>query len=275
MRAGSGGPTSGDEIADMTDAFEQIEVRTAGSVGRIILDRPDRHNAQTARMWLELARAGEILTENPEIRVVVVSGNGPSFSSGIDLCELGEGGFIRDLADREQEEADLLVEGISRAQDSVRWMRSAPFLVIAAVHGAALGAGFQLALSCDVRVVAQECHMQLREVDHGLVPDLGATAVLPRLVGIERALDLILSGRIVMGGEAVAANLALRAVPADELAEVVDDYANSVARNSRIAIQAVKSSIHQPDYQRAMDVIRLGQAACIRRTLAAGSGART
>lgn len=117
--------------------------------------------------------------------------------------------------------------------------------------------------------------MQLREVDYGLVPGLGATAVLPRLVGIERALDLILSGRPVLGGEAVAANLALRAVPADELAEAVDAHANSVARNSRTAIQAVQSSVHEPDYQRAMDVIRLGQAACIRRTLAAGTGSET
>ncbi|MEV4383101.1 enoyl-CoA hydratase/isomerase family protein [Streptosporangium sp. NPDC049644] len=246
-------------------ATTQIVVKGHGPVRRLTLNRPARHNAQTPTMWAELAAAGRELASDPEVRCLIVSGSGESFSSGIDLDELrSPEGFIRRLAAHPVGDPDPMLADVEVAQQAFRWMFRAPFLVIAAVTGVAFGAGCQLALACDVRIVAADARLALREARYGLIPDMGATASLPQLVGRERALDLILTGRELTGTEAVSTGLALSALPAAEVPAAVNEYAEQIARMPRSGIAYVKAALDEPDPDRSLRVAALGQAACIR-----------
>lgn len=242
-----------------------VQIEGGGPVRQIILDRPERHNAQTPRMWAELAAGGRQLSADPEVRGVVLTGRGPSFSSGIDLEEFRrEDGFVRQLAARPAGDPDPMLADIAVAQEAVRWIPRAPFLVVAAVTGVALGAGCQLALACDVRIVAEDARFALAEVRHALLPDLGATAFLPRLVGRERALDLMLTGREFSGTEAVTLGLALRAVPAADVLSTALKYVEAVARLPRAVPAYLKAAVDAADVDRSLDLAGAGQAACIR-----------
>jgi enoyl-CoA hydratase/carnithine racemase len=247
------------------DGDAQVLVEGHGPVRRILLNRPGRHNAQTPQMWAELAAAGRELSADPDVRCVILTGNGRSFSSGIDLGEFSrEDGFLRQLAARPAGDPDPMLADIAIAQDSVRWIPRAPFLVVGAVTGAALGAGCQLALACDVRFVADDARFALAEVRHGLLPDLGATAFLPRLIGRERALDLMITGREFSGTEAVSLGLALRAVPSSSVLSTAQDYAGAVARLPRAVPAYLKAAVDAADVDRSLLVAAVGQAACIR-----------
>jgi enoyl-CoA hydratase/carnithine racemase len=241
-----------------------VRIEGSGPVRTLRLDRPGRHNAQTPQMWAELAAAGRTLSADPEVRCVVLNGTGPSFSSGIDLDEMRRtDGFIRRLAAHPQGSPDPMLAEIAVAQNSVRWIPAAPFLVVAAVTGVAIGAGCQLALACDVRIVAEDARFGLREVRYGLLPDLGGTLALPRLVGRERALDLMVTGREFSGTEAVALGLALRAVPAADVLAEAEQYAASVAAAPRTAIAYIKAAV-AADADSNLAIAAVGQAACIR-----------
>ncbi len=204
-----------------------LRVEGSGAVRRLVLDRPARRNAQTVAMWRELDRAATALAEDPEVRCVVLSGAGGCFSSGLDLDELAPGQALALLTDpaRTDEALALLAE----LQPVFLWPTRAPFLVIAAVEGVALGAGLELALACDVRFVAEDARLQLPEVGMGTVPDLGGCHHLRELVGYERALDLLVRSVRLDGAEAVRLGLGLRAVPAAQLADAAMAYAEAVA----------------------------------------------
>lgn len=138
-------------------ALPVVRVEGRGPVRRLILNRPERHNAQNPQMWAELAAAGRALTADPDVRCVVLTGEGPSFSSGIDLQEMrAPTGFIRRLAASPPGDPDPMLSAIADAQDAFRWIPTAPFVVVAAITGAAIGAGCQLALACDFRFVAAD-----------------------------------------------------------------------------------------------------------------------
>ena len=244
---------------------EPVRVTGEGPVRTLTLHRPGRHNAQTPAMWAALARAGRTLAADPTVRCVLLTGDGPSFSAGIDLDELRRpDGFVPRLAAHPPGDPDPMLPAIAQAQDAVRWMPHAPFPVVAAVHGAAVGAGTQLALCADVRIVAEDATFAVMEVVHGLLPDLGATWTLPRLIGRERALDLMLTGRRFSGIEAVAMGLALRAVPAAELADAAREYAHTLAAAPRTAAAWVKTAVDQPRWEENLRLAGVGQAACIR-----------
>lgn len=257
----------------MSGPSPTVRVEGSGPVRHIVLDRPERHNAQTPRMWAELAAAGRELSADPEVRCAVLVGSGASFSSGIDLEEFARAdGFLRQLGARPPGNPDPMLAEIAAAQDSVRWIPRAPFLVVAAVTGVALGAGCQLALAADVRIVADDARFALAEVRHGLLPDLGATAWLPRLVGRERALDLMLTGREFSGAEAVDLGLALRAVPATEVLRTADEYAEAIGRLPRAVPAYLKAAVDVADVDRSLAVAGAGQAACIRAHPALANG---
>jgi enoyl-CoA hydratase/carnithine racemase len=166
-----------------------------------------------------------------------------------------------------------MLADIAVAQEAVRWIPRAPFLVIGAVTGVALGAGCQLALACDVRIVADDTRFALAEIRHGLLPDLGATAFLPRLIGRERALDLMITGREFSGAEAVSLGLALYAVPSSSVLSTAQRYADAVARLPRPVPSYLKAAVDATDVDRSLLVAAAGQAACIREHPALGAGA--
>jgi len=141
--------------------------------------------------------------------------------------------------------------------------------VVAAVTGVALGAGCRLALACDVRIVADDARLGLKEVRYALLPGLGGTAALPRLVGRERAPDLMVTGREWSGAEAVGLGLALRALPAGGVLAAARDYAAEVAQAPRVAVAHIKAAVDVADWDRNLAAAAVGQTACIR--AAAGS----
>jgi enoyl-CoA hydratase/carnithine racemase len=158
----------------------------------VTLCRPDVLNAQTPAMWAELA---DISRKIPgDVRVVIVRGEGRAFSAGLDLSVARGGGdsSLPKLATLSPEEC---AERIAGFQDAFTWLRRPSLVTIAAVQGHAIGAGFQLALNCDLRVLADDARFSMAEVTLGLVPDLGGTKRLTELVGPSRALEICVTGR--------------------------------------------------------------------------------
>ncbi|MDQ1249838.1 MAG: Enoyl-CoA hydratase/isomerase family protein [Actinomycetota bacterium] len=205
---------------------------------RVILDRPDKHNAQTPATWDALTALGDDLPEG--IRVVVLSGNGPSFSAGLDRRMFAEGipgqPSLLDLAGQPAEEVDGTIAHFQRA---FTWWRERPVVTIAVVHGHAIGAGFQLALACDIMLVGHSALLTMKEIQLGLVPDLGGTLPLVRAVGYQRALELCLTGRSVNGQEAADLGIALACVNDDELAAASDDLVAAITAAMPHATSAV------------------------------------
>jgi enoyl-CoA hydratase/carnithine racemase len=204
-----------------------------GPIGRLRLTRPEKRNAQTPEMWEALRRIGAELLQRPDLRVLVVEGEGPVFSAGIDLSVLlsqARGGAALSI------EPELV-------QQAFTWLREVPFPTIAAVQGAALGAGAQLALACDLRVLADDAVMGFPEITFGIFPDLGGCAWLPELVGTARAKELIFTGARIDAREAHRIGLANRVVPASALAGAVAALAAELASKAPLGIAAAKRAI--------------------------------
>ena len=201
----------------------------AGPVASITLNRPEVRNAQTPAMWRALAELGASLPE--ETRVVVVRGAGPSFSAGLDRTMLdptADAGDVETVAGLLALDDAEISATIDAYQQGFTFLRDPRFVSIAAVQGYAVGAGFQLALACDLRVVADDAQFGMLESSLGLVPDLTGTKPLVESVGYARALEICVTARMVGAAEAVAIGLALTAVPAAELDATVADLAGAL-----------------------------------------------
>jgi enoyl-CoA hydratase/carnithine racemase len=206
----------------------RLRYEVDGVVATITLDKPEARNAQTPTMWRTLAAIGAELPD--DVRVVVLRGAGETFSAGLDRTLLMPGGDAG--PERQESVADLLVapdaeisETIDAYQRGFTWLRDPRFVSIAVVHGYAIGAGFQLALSCDVVIAADDAWFSMKEAALGLVPDLTGTKPLVEAVGYSRALEICATARNVSAEEAVRIGFVLDAVPAerldDRLAELV------------------------------------------------------
>jgi enoyl-CoA hydratase/carnithine racemase len=199
----------------------------------VTLARPFKRNAQTPETWLRLAEIGAQLPA--DVRVVVVAGEGPSFSAGLDRSMFGT------LPEQLSQGDDAFLDLIASYQAGFTWLREPRFVSIAAVQGHAVGAGFQLALACDLRVVAEDAQFTMAEPALGLVPDLGGTQVLVDLVGYARALEICATGRRVSAGEAGEIGLANLVVPSDQLTSSVDDLVAAVCGTNADAVAATKA----------------------------------
>jgi enoyl-CoA hydratase/carnithine racemase len=176
------------------------------------------------------------------VRVVVIRAEGPSFSAGLDRAMLtpeGTPGEQSVLALAAQGEESLR-EAIAGFQRGFAIWSEVPAITIAAVQGHAIGAGFQLALGCDLRVVADDVQLAMRETSLGLVPDLAGTAPLVRLVGYPRALEICATGRFVFAEEAVRIGLAQLSVPADQLDDAARDLAEAILAAPEPAVRELK-----------------------------------
>ena len=204
---------------DLAAVGLRLEIEGPGAT--VTLDRPEVRNAQTPAMWLALSELGRSLPE--DIRVVIVTGAGETFSAGLDRAMLdpstsGQESVVGLLALSDDEAAAR----IDDFQQGFTWLRDPRFVSIAKVRGHAIGAGFQLALSCDLRVVADDAKFSMKESALGLVPDLTGTKPLVEHVGYARALEICATARVVPADEAVAIGLATTMVPAAELDAAVD-----------------------------------------------------
>ena len=229
----------------LPDATTLAEARLAlsvdGAVATVTLDRPDRRNSQTPRMWHALAEIGAALPE--EVRVVVVRGAGGSFSAGLDVGLLtGEGVPGEEaVSDLMHQPDDAVLHAIEGYQRGFTWLRDSRFVSIAQVHGHAIGAGFQLALACDLRVVAHDATFCMKEPALGLVPDLTGTKPLVEIVGYSRALEICATARNVSADEARELGLATAVVPAAELDATTADLTEAILANAAGAVRETKA----------------------------------
>ena len=234
-------------MTDTTRPHPHLRVSRDGAVLTVVLDNPTRRNAQTPSLWLALAEVAENL--DPEVRVVVLKADGSSFSGGIDLGMLtpeGVAGEVSLLAPAAQG-AEAMAETIAPYQRGFTAWADVDAVVVAAVQGHAIGAGFQLALAADLRVVADDVHFAMRETSLGLVPDLGGTGPLVALVGYSKALEICVTGRAVGAAEAVASGLASVAVPVDELAATTADLVAAILAAPEPAARALKPLLRSAD----------------------------
>jgi len=190
-------------------------------------------------MWGALRQIGRDLPG--DIRVVVVRGEGRAFSAGLDLAAVSNSdadGSFADLARREDSDATATIAGF---QEAFSWLRRPDVVSIAAIRGHAIGAGFQLALACDLRVLTEDAKLTMAEVSLGLVPDLGGTKRLVELVGYGRALDICVTGRRIGAHEADRLGLATLVVPQDDLDKAVADLVAQVLAAHRDAVVEIKA----------------------------------
>ncbi|WP_182874501.1 enoyl-CoA hydratase/isomerase family protein [Microbispora sp. H10670] len=236
----TGGGSDVSTVSAAAPAEIGLRCEVDGEIATVTLDRPDKRNAQTFATWSALARIGDTLPER--VRVVVVRGEGPSFSAGIDLRMFtpegvpGQESFASAAALGDTELERLIVE----AQRGFLWLRRPEIVSIAAVQGHAIGAGFQLALACDLRVVADDVKFCMKEPALGLVPDLTGTKPLADIVGVPRAIEMCLTARVVGAEEAVRLGLAEIAVPAGDLGQTTRDLAAALLATDHAAATATK-----------------------------------
>jgi enoyl-CoA hydratase/carnithine racemase len=184
----------------------------------ITLNRPDRLNCQSPATWEALTRVREELSD--DLRVVVLRAEGRAFSAGLDrsLFTRADGDGILALPKLSRDDATARIAHWQQAFD---WSSRPDLVSVAAVQGHAIGAGFQLALGADIRIVADDAQFTMAEPTLGLVPDLGGTKRLADLVGYSRAAEICLTGRRVDSGEALRIGLASHVVARESLDDSV------------------------------------------------------
>jgi enoyl-CoA hydratase/carnithine racemase len=254
---------------DRAPLLDQNGVRLAvdDAIATVTLTNPAKRNAQSPALWRALTEAGRLLPGS--VRVVVLRAEGKSFSAGLDRQAFTPEGFdgepsFLDLARGSDAELDAT---IAEYQEAFTWWRRNDLVSIAAVQGHAIGAGFQLALACDLRVVADDVQFAMRETSLGLVPDLTGTHPLVGLVGHARALEICLTGRFVGAEEAVATGLANIAVPLDQLDAAARDLASAVLAAPRDAVVETKALLRgaqQRSYEEQRAAERQAQARRLR-----------
>jgi enoyl-CoA hydratase/carnithine racemase len=261
MRALRPEPEEGD---DHMSGYQTIRYQREGDVGILTLARPGKRNAQNPLMWQELAALGARLLPDETLRCLVVTGEGPAFSAGIDLVE-GIGGILADFAEQPPDSRRL--EAGAAAAGTFGWIPDLGCASVAAVRGHAYGAGLQLALACDFRIFAEGTNVGLLETRYGLLPDMGATVRLPRIVGESRARELILLGDIIDADEALRIGLANRVVPGDDLDAAAAGLAARLAAQPPLAVRGARRALDAAWYHGPEESLRLAleeQMRCLR-----------
>jgi len=218
-------------------AEDRVRIEVADHVAVVTLTRPDKHNALDRAMFEGIAAAAEEIAETAGVRAVVLHGDGPSFCSGLDVAsflasEDNGGGGLDVLLDRSGARRANLAQRVA-----TDWI-DLPVPVIAAIHGVCFGGGLQIALGADIRIAAPDAKLSIMEVKWGLVPDMGITQTLPRLVSIDIAKELTFSGRIVSGSEGLKLGLVTRT--AEDPLSAALSLADEISQKSPDAVRAAK-----------------------------------
>jgi len=211
---------------------ECVRVERADMVVRLVLDRPERLNAVSEELYRRLLEELGRADAEPDVRVIVLAGEGRAFCVGADLKAHAEG--------RTRAQQAEYVELGWRVCEAIQ---SSSKPVIAAVHGYALGAGAEMATSADFLVMTEDAQMGFPEISIGTYVGGGVTRRLPRLVGLRRATELLMLGERFSGTDAVAWGLAHLAVPADKLDAAVSDLAQRLAAKAPLSLARLKAAL--------------------------------
>ena len=225
---------------------DRVVVEVHDGIADARLNRPEKMNAIDSEMFQELAQAADEIAQDSGVRVVVLSGEGRCFCAGLDMTSFAA------MAGKGEANADrpsgLLVSSkvespANFAQRAAWAWQELPVPVIAAVHGVAYGGGIQIALAADIRIVAPDARLSVMEIKWGLIPDMSGTQTLRHLVRLDVAKELVFSGRVVSGTEAVELGLATRV--ADDPRAAALELAREIASKSPDAIRAGKQLLNQ------------------------------
>jgi enoyl-CoA hydratase len=248
-----------------------LEVETREGVAFLWLARPDKLNALHRPLWDEIPAAVAALDADETVRVIVLAGRGKAFCAGIDLVDhapaLAGGGSLSGKGESPVGKRRALLDDIRRYQHTASCLARACKPVIAAVHGACLGAGLDLATACDLRIASVDATFSVRETRVAMVADVGVLQRLPRIVGEGVARDLALTGRDIDAGRALELRLVTEVLPdADALIERARELAADIAALSPLAVQGTKhimNAAFAADEQRSLDYVALWNAAFV------------
>ncbi len=221
---------------------ETVLIERNGAVAHIILNRPDSLNALSSELADAVLSTVETLNREDAVRCVVLRGNGKGFAAGADISEM----------------ASMDAPTMVRTDYFSQWDRLGERQVpmVAAVHGFALGGGCELAMMCDIIIAAQSAKFGQPEIKLGVMPGMGGTQRLTRLIGRSRAMDLILTGRTINAEEAERIGLISRVVPDGELIVAADEIAATIAGYSRSAAQLAREAVDRADDLTLADGLR-------------------
>jgi enoyl-CoA hydratase/carnithine racemase len=209
----------------------KVRYEVDGGVAVVTIDRPEVLNAMDREVFFGLRDAAERAGADPEVRALVLTGSGRAFSSGLDTSLFAsglDGG------------GSPLALDIASLQSCFSAYESVGVPTIAAIRGPAFGGGIQLAAACDLRVASDDAQLAVYEIRWGIIPDLGGTQRLPRLIGLGRAKELVLTGRRIGASEALAWGLVNRVVPVDRLLDEAIGWARELAAGPPLALSAAK-----------------------------------
>jgi len=266
------GMHNGTSAAPTADELRSVglEFSVDGPVAEIVLCAPERRNSQSPAMWRALAALGRSMPS--DVRVVIVRAEGPSFSAGLDRSMLNDSVDVETVRGLLNGTDMSALRTMDEYQQGFMFLRDPNFISIAAVQGHAVGAGFQLALACDIRVVADNAVFCMREPALGLVPDLTGTTPLVRLIGYGRALEVCVRARNIDAQEAVTMGLAQSVVPLDDLAREVDVLARSVLKSDTEAVRETKKLLQSAEVLDLEQQRKLESAAQLRRLRSMAGG---
>ncbi|MFP6743967.1 MAG: enoyl-CoA hydratase-related protein [Alphaproteobacteria bacterium] len=217
-----------------------IRTEIDGQIAWLLFDRPEKLNAMTVKSWGKMGDALTALGKEPEVRCLIIAGEGRAFLAGHDVNEMRE--HTRDFAAGTFKPSDLH-EGQKNLQETTRQIRKLRYPVIAAVHGYAVGAGCEVTLACDLVIAAEGTKLGFPEVNVGVTITNGGTFLLPRKVGLARARELAYLGEFVDAEEALAMGLVNRVVPADQLRDTAEKMARRIASRAPLPVQLHKTML--------------------------------
>lgn len=228
--------------------FETFDVRIEQHIARVVFNRPDRANALNQKAWDEMKAIFEELDENEDIRVIVLSGNGKHFCAGIDLeLLMNVAQFAQKCEGRKREK---LRKKVLELQAPINAVEQCSKPVIAAVHGGCIGGGVDIISACDMRYSTEDAFFTIKEIDMGMVADLGTLQRLPKIIPQGIAREMAYTGRHVSGREAEQIGLTNRSFPdAETMLTEVMKIAQLIAAKSPLSIRGTKAILnHSRDH---------------------------
>lgn len=232
-------------------SYANIKLETTDSVATIRLNRPDALNALNLELLAEFSDAVAAVGRDESVKVLVVRGEGRAFCAGADLL------FFDTVFD----EISRLPPYVKLLNDCFLQLEDLPIPTIALVHGFALAGGLELALACDLTLAAADAHLGDQHANFGLMPGGGSTQRLPRRIGMQRAMELLTTGRWLSGSEAADWGLVLRAVPPETLEAELETLLAQLRGKSRAGLGWIKSIARQgQDFPLRAGIDREGMA---------------